>query len=818
MKKTTTIYKGIFLAILFFCNSFCCEAQIITTLSGTGTAGFTGDGGPAGNAQLNVPIGLCLDAAGNLYIGDYGNQRIRKISKATGFITTIAGTGVSGFSGDGGLALNAAINGPYFMCFDNNRNCLYFSDFWNFRIRCIDLSTGIINTIAGDGTFNYISGGIAKTSGMLPGGLTLDASGNIFLSQHNGPLFSLTTNIVCKLDMSTGIITTVAGNGQYIFAGDGGPALNASLANPMGLTIDASGNIYIADSFNQRIRKIDKATGIISTVAGDGKNNLSPDGQLATATSLKNPSDVFMDNTGNPVFADENDLRIRRINLTTGILNSLAGNGYYGYGPDCVPATSKPLADMVNAAMDASGILYFNDQVYHRIRMVIPDNAKPSVQITASATTICSGDPVQFTATVQQGSPADTYQWTVNGNLTTATSSVYQMDSVHNNDIIECQVSSSLGKICPLLSTATSNAIIIYVRPAVTPAVNVSSPNTNICTGGLATFSASASNAGTNVLYQWMQNGNPVGNNLNTFSSSGLSDLDNISCRITADPGQLCLAAPIALSNTMVIHVSATPAPTVQIDAAPPAICPGDSVLFTATPKNAGTTISYQWQWNGNTVNGNQYVFTGWNLSDGDQVNCMIMTTDAACGNNEWVSSNTEIITVKPAPQIHFADSVILIRPGQQAQLQATINNGFISYNWQPASDLIDANTLDPMTIPLTESKIFQLVAMASDGCISEKSLLVKVYFHLAMPNAFTPDGNGKNDLFRIPPKTTMTLRDFSIYDRWGTRVFSTKDIGRGWDGTFNGMPVPAGTFVYIISGQDLNGEILAKGSFLLIR
>jgi len=114
---------------------------MITTITGNGTPGFTGDGGPALNAQLNIPVGLCLDAAGNIYLGDIGNQRIRRIDKITGFITTIAGTGTAGFSGDGGPALNAALNEPFFLCVDNNRNCLYFSDFLNYRIRKIDLSS-----------------------------------------------------------------------------------------------------------------------------------------------------------------------------------------------------------------------------------------------------------------------------------------------------------------------------------------------------------------------------------------------------------------------------------------------------------------------------------------------------------------------------------------------------------------------------------------------------------------------------------------------------------------------------------------------------
>ena len=714
MKRPNIFSKQVFFTTLFFCCSFCSEGQIITTISGNGTPGFTGDGGPAGNAQLNIPVGLCLDAAGNLYIGDYGNQRIRKISKATGIISTIAGTGATGFSGDGGPALNAAFNGCYHMCFDNSRNCLYFADYWNYRIRRIDMSTGIISTIAGDGTFNYVNGGIATNSGMLPEGVALDASGNIYFSQHPAPLFINTTNIISKLDMATGIVTTVAGDGQQIFAGDGGPALNASFSVPEGLSLDAAGNIYIADDLNQRIRKVDKSTGIITTIAGDGKNNRpSPDGQAATSVSLVNPYDVFVDNTGNLIVADANDLRIRSINLSTGIITSLAGNGYLGNGPDCVPATSETLGTLNNAVMDASGILYFNDQSAHRIRMVIPDNIKPTVQISASATTICAGAPVQFTAVVQQGSPTDIYQWTVNGKPTTANGSVYQTDTLNDHDVVECEVSSALGKLCPSLSTAISNDIKITVSAPTVPSVNITTPNTNICSGGLVSFTATAQDAGTNIVYQWQLNGNPIGSNSNTFAGNNFSDKDNISCRITADATLTCMVSPNAVSNIIIMNVSVSPAPSIQIDASSTAICPADSVVFTATPKNAGTDISYQWLINGNDIHVSQSPIIARNLSDGDQVSCMMMTTDAACGNNEWISSNTETVMVKAAPQIQFADSVVLIRPGQQAQLHASVDNGTISYNWQPAADLINANTLDPLTVPLSENRLFRFSATA---------------------------------------------------------------------------------------------------------
>ena len=225
---------------------------------------------------------------------------------------------------------------------------------------------------------------------------------------------------------------------------------------------------------------------------------------------------------------------------------------------------------------------------------------------------------------------------------------------------MECQVSSALGKLCPTLATAYSNDIIIHVNPPVTPAVNISTPVINICSGALVSFTATATNAGSNIIYQWMLNGNPVGSNSNSFSGNNFSDKDNISCAITADVTQSCMVSTNAGSNIIVMNVSASPAPSIQIDASPSSICPGDSVLFTATPKNAGTDISYQWQLNGNDIHVDQSSVIARNLSDGDQVNCMLMTTDAACGNNTWVSSNMETISVKTPPQIQFTDTVVL--------------------------------------------------------------------------------------------------------------------------------------------------------------
>ncbi len=819
-----TIFKislpAIFLSLACaICQPATTYAQVITTIAGTGTAGFTGDGGPALNAQLNTPLGLCLDAVGNIYFADYKNQRIRKISKATGLISTIAGNGNTGFSGDGGPALNASMNEPMRLCFDNTRNYLYFSDYWNLRVRRIDLTTGIINTIAGDGTENYVNGGLAKNSGLLPGGIALDAAGNLFVAQHPGPFASYTTNIISRIDIGSGIITTVAGNGQFTFAGDGGPALSASFFVPMDVAVDGGGNLYVADCMNQRIRKIDKVTGIISTIAGDGKNTFpSPDGGQASSTSLKNPVGVSMSNNGNLIIVDQADLKVRLLNLTSGILTTLAGNSYLGHGPDCVEATTETLADLASAVMDAAGNLYFNDQLYHRIRMVFAANAIPSVNISADAKSICAGTPVTFSTTVTNGSPDDTYQWMINGIATGATGTAYPTNSLKNNDQVICRLQYAPYTTCPDQSAVNSNPITIIVNPPVTPAISIAATAADICSGSTATFTATASNGGGVPEYQWLVNGSASGNNSNSFTSNQLADQDEVSCILRADPDQGCLASANAVSNAIRMKVNTFPAPSVIISGGEQKICPEDSITFAAVPKDAGPDPLYQWQMNGIGVGEPGPVFTVHDLKEGDQVSCLMLAKNAACAAGIPAQSNIEHISLYPSPAITFSNTDTLIQPGQQIQLHALLGADIQSYQWSPAGKLADPFTPDPLSIPLESNTVFQLTAVSDKGCIAGKSISVKIFFKLNMPNAFTPNHDGKNDLFRIPQNTTMTLHEFSIFDRWGNKIFSTADISRGWDGFYGGLPSEEGVYIYLISGESLNGKMFSKGTFVLLR
>jgi sugar lactone lactonase YvrE len=336
---------------------------IITTVAGNGINTFAGDGGAATSASLSHPNGVALDASGNLYIADYGNSRIRKVAAATGIITTVTGNGVFGFAGDGGAATSASLSSPIGVALDGSGN-LYIVDYLNHRIRKVTAATGIITTVAGNGSPAFAGDGGAATSASLnyPSGVALDASGNLYIADYFN-------RRIRKVTAATGIITTVAGNGSFGFAGDDGAATSASLERPTGVALDASGNLYIADTFNYRIRKVDAASGIITTVAGNGNATFAGDGGAATSASLYGPTGVALDASGNLYIADRSNQRIRKVDAASGIITTVAGNGFSGFAGDDGAATSASLNEPFGVALDASGNLYIADNYNHRIRM-----------------------------------------------------------------------------------------------------------------------------------------------------------------------------------------------------------------------------------------------------------------------------------------------------------------------------------------------------------------------------------------------------------------------------------------------------------------
>lgn len=292
---------------------------IISTIAGSSSgAGFSGDNGPAVDAYLNSPAGVAVDSAGNLYIADTVNSFIRKVSASTGYISTFVGLGhfvgrppgpPTGYSGDGGSARTAELNGPAGLAFDSTDD-LYIADSSNHVIRRVDATTNIITTVAGNHTAGYSGDGGPATGASLhyPNGVAIDSLGNIFIAD-------ISNHVIRKVSAATGIITTVAGTGTRGFSGDGGPATSAQLNLPSNVSVDTAGNIYIADTENNRIREVDAGSGIIATIAGNGKTGFDGDTYSATGAELNQPSGVAVDNVGNVYIADSSNNRIRKINV-----------------------------------------------------------------------------------------------------------------------------------------------------------------------------------------------------------------------------------------------------------------------------------------------------------------------------------------------------------------------------------------------------------------------------------------------------------------------------------------------------------------------
>ena len=359
-------------------------AYTIDTFAGIGT-GEVGDGSPATEAILNEPFGVALDGDGNVYIADISNARIRKVEAATGTISTIAGTGERGSGGDGGPATDAQLDGPHGVAFDAADN-LYIADAWSKRIRKVDAATGIISTIAGTGERDYGGDGGPATQAHLnhPRGVAVDGDGNIYIADDDN-------HRIRKVDAGTGIISTIAGTGDQDYGGDGGPATQAHLSHPQGVAVDGDGNVYIADTDNNRVRKVDAATGTISTIAGTGEEGGGGDGGPATQAQFSEPHGVALDGDGHLYIADSSNHRIRRVDAATGTISTIAGSGERGDSGDGGPATQAQLSDLRGVAIDGDGNVYIADEGDHRIRKV--DAATETISTLAGTTEVRDGGP-----------------------------------------------------------------------------------------------------------------------------------------------------------------------------------------------------------------------------------------------------------------------------------------------------------------------------------------------------------------------------------------------------------------------------------------
>jgi len=353
--------KNKFLIILLICLALTeskIHGQNIYTFAGNGIQGSTGDGGNATLAEINFPQGLAIDATGNIYFSERPGHKIRKIT-TSGIISTIAGIGTPGFSGDGFSAMSAQLNYPAGIAVDNSGN-IYIADASNNRIRKINTS-GIISTIAGTGVIGYSGDGGLATAAQIsqPHGVAVDNSGNVYIADNG--------NHCIRMINTSGTITTIAGTGVAGYTGDGGPAASAELNSPTDISIDATGNIFIADWGNHSIRKI-SVTNTITTVAGTGTAGYSGDGGNAISAQLKAPYGLMVDASGNLYISDAGNARLRKVN-SSGIINTIAGNGFAAYSGDGGPANVAGTS-AYRSVIDGSGNIYLVDADHMRLRII----------------------------------------------------------------------------------------------------------------------------------------------------------------------------------------------------------------------------------------------------------------------------------------------------------------------------------------------------------------------------------------------------------------------------------------------------------------
>lgn len=349
-------------ALLALC---CCllPAQSTVTIAGTGSAGFSGDGGPATQAQINNPYGLVVGPDGALYFCEIGNHRVRRLDLKTHSISTVAGSGQKGYSGDGGPALQASLNEPYEVGFDAAGN-MYFAEMQNHVVRRVDAKTRIITTVAGTGSpgFGGDGGPAAQAQLRQPHSIAFDPQGRLMICDIGNLR-------IRRVNLQTGIIETWAGTGERKPTPDGSPIAGTPLNGPRAIALDPDGNLYLALREGNAIYRIDPRAGRIYHVAGTGETGHTGDGGSAKLARLAGPKGVAWAPDGSLYLADTESHTIRRIDLKSGIISTVAGSAERGDGPDG-PATRCRLARPHGVFVSKDGKVYIADSESHRIRLL----------------------------------------------------------------------------------------------------------------------------------------------------------------------------------------------------------------------------------------------------------------------------------------------------------------------------------------------------------------------------------------------------------------------------------------------------------------
>jgi sugar lactone lactonase YvrE len=795
---------------------------IITTIAGTDAPGYTGDAEAATSASLYAPSGIALDASGNIYIADDGNYAVRKINSA-GIITTIAGTGSSGYSGDGGPALSAILEGAAGITIDTRGN-IYVSDGIS-TVRKID-TAGIITLFAGGAAagFSGDSGFATLAHLSYPAGLAADVAGNIFIADRNN-------NVIRKVD-TAGIIATVAGNGAFAglgyggYTGDSVQATTTELNLPISVFADRTGNLFIADQGNNIIRKVNQA-GIIYTIAGvPSFAGYSGDGGPADEAELNAPAAVMTDHAGNLYIADADNNGVRKIigatvaaisgdticygatvtftvsaagadsfmlyrwtkngmvsgtdstaytdnalvagdsisciifnsitNDTIAVANTLtivwrslplsvsisASSGDTICGPTIVNFTAAGDSSfnytwLKNGIASDTGMLYMcmpanGDQIACAVSgaagcgvsapftTTLYSSSTPAVYVnSAGGPVVCPSSVALFTATNNYGGPSPVYKWEVNGDSITSNSTGHFSYMPAEGDIITCVMTSDY--VCLTTDTAVSNSYEISLLPVVTPAITISlaGPDT-ICAGTAVSLSPVIANGGIMPSLQWYKNG--IGISTDTIFTYTAESTDTINCLLTSSA---CASPDSVMSNAIVVNVLPMVTPDITVHTASDSVCAGTLVTYTVADSNAGADPSFLWKVNGTNVS-TAYTYS-YIPSNGDMVKC-VLTSDASCLSTTTAVSEpiTMIVdTVFLTPEVSIATtSVYSVCAGTAVSYTATAAIGGSTPFFQWRVNGVNSATGNIYSYSPADGDVISCVLTSSAHCLSVDTAL----------------------------------------------------------------------------------------------
>jgi len=618
--------------------------------------------------------------------------------------------------------------------------------------------------------------------------VAIDMSGNVYLSGYfQGPA-DFDPGPGGAIVIGAGAFLAkynAAGQYQWVI-----PILNTGGGNiNIGISIafDVAGNIYLTGHFSNTA----------DFNPGAATNNLTATGQ----------SDIFVAKysaVGNYFWAFD----VGGTGTSTNVGSSIAvddAGGIFVTGNFLGTADFDPNAGVTNLSSNAN-----SSDIFLAKYSPCPFLAGPGP--IAGNTSVCGGSPNTYSITPIVG--ALSYTWTLPSGWTgTSTTSTINTTAGNNGGVISVTVNYPCGP-------STSQSLTVTANPVLTASVVLfANPTGTICAGKSMKFTARSIGTTPAINYDFKVNGVSQQSGIDTTYTTVPADGDAVTCTITATGA--CLVSPNATSNTIIASVASF-TPTVNLVASNPGpVCEGTPIQFSATASNLGssTVINYDFKING-AINqsGSATVFNPGTLYAGvNSISASIRVVGGTCMTTNVGNSNIIPINVDAIPVISFNPPSQTIILGSSTPLNANVSVTGGTYLWTPSTGLSDPTALNPMASP-TVNTTFNLHVVTNAGCVADKTTTIKVFNEVYIPNAFVPNGNALNRVFKIPSGTNLKLDHFDIFNRFGNKVFSTSDINEGWDGTYKGTAAMQGTYVYVIKGTDFRGDFFLKGTVLLIR